>query len=155
MIIPMTLNGKEVTPDVAPQKRLIELLREDFGLLKTRGECYHGVCGRCLVILNDRLAQACLIPVFAVKGQNILTIEGFEKSPEYKAILKGFNTAGYYPCDTCLTGRILATHVLLETLHTPTDGEIHKAMSYSHCACTNLSALTAGVREAGRIREGR
>lgn len=155
MIIPMIVNGKRVSPDIPPHQRLIDVLREEFHLLKTRGECYHGVCGRCLVLVNDHLAQACLLPAFKVREQNILTIEGFEKTPAYRRIIKGFAAGGYYPCDSCLGGRILATHALLETTIHPSEQEILRQMSYSACSCSNIASLVAGVREAGRIREGR
>jgi len=155
MIIPMTINGKDVTPDIPPHKRLIDVLRQDFNLLKTRGECYHGSCGRCLVIVEDQLAQSCMLPAFKVRGQSIITIEGFEKTAPYKQIIKGFVQGDFHPCDACLGNRVLATHILLETIIHPTEKEILEHMSYSSCSCTNLTSIIQGVQEAGRLREGR
>ena len=108
-----------------------------------------------MVIVNDRLAHACLLPAFKVRNQRILTIEGFRETPAYRRIIEGFAAGGFYPCNFCLGSRILATHSLLETTVHPREETILRHMSYSSCSCSSIASLVGGVREAGRLGEDR
>ena len=63
MKIKFNLNGKEVEIDTLPTRRLLDVLREDFGLLSVKEGCGEGECGACAVLLDDKLVHSCLVPI--------------------------------------------------------------------------------------------
>jgi carbon-monoxide dehydrogenase small subunit len=71
------VNGENITLDIPPEKRLIDILREDLGLIETKSRCYAGECGFCAVLFNGEVQLSCLIPAFAIRNSYVLTIEGF------------------------------------------------------------------------------
>ncbi|MEW5817214.1 MAG: 2Fe-2S iron-sulfur cluster-binding protein [Spirochaetota bacterium] len=153
MNISFELNGKKITVDSEPEKRLVHVLREDFGLLKTRAGCHAGECGACTVLYNDMPVPACMLPMFTVRGLSIVTIEGFSKTPEYKDIVKGFEEASYEPCSYCSSGKILIVHALLEQEGEPDDALISSALSGISCTCSDYRTLIAGVKMAAINRK--
>ena len=74
-----TLNGKKVSLSTDPLRRLLDVLREDFGCTGVKEGCSEGECGACSVMFNNRMVTPCLIPVGAANGQDIMTIEGEEE----------------------------------------------------------------------------
>ena len=98
MNIAFTLNGKSVVVNVEPEKRLVDILRENFSITSAKAGCYSGECGACSVLFDGALACSCMVPAFAVRGGEVLTIEGFEGSEEHAEIIKAFGDAGYRPC---------------------------------------------------------
>ena len=72
MTVTFLLNGKQVSLEIPPGKRLVDVLREDFDLKGNRPGCYAGVCGTCAVLLNGELAYSCMVPAFAVQLQILL-----------------------------------------------------------------------------------
>jgi carbon-monoxide dehydrogenase small subunit len=152
MRIAFQLNGKDVSVDCAPYTRLIHLLREEFGLLGMKEGCLQGQCGYCLVILNDELVPACLVPAFSAFRGRIVTIEGFRETPEYHDIEKGFLQAGAVPCGFCASAKVLAAHILLQENPNPSEAVIRKALSGILCRCTSPTDLIAAVMAAASNR---
>lgn len=155
MNVNFTLNGKAVSLDVEPEKRLVDLLREDFGLLGTKVGCYAGRCGACTVLIGGRLSLACLLPAFAARGIEVSTIEGFARSREYADITKAFSEAGYHPCNYCFGGRVLAVEALLSEHPDPSEGEILTGMEGITCQCADYTSLTKAVGIAAFTRKTR
>ena len=69
MRIDFTLNGKKVSIDTRPERRLIDVLREDFGLVSVKNACYSGECGSCTILLDDQTVPSCQVPVFSVRAK--------------------------------------------------------------------------------------
>ena len=155
MKIEFRLNNKDVNINVSSNMRLVDVLRDEFGLLSVHSECGRGECGRCTVLLDNQLAAACMLPMFKVKGKEVMTFEGFSKTPAYEDISKGFQLAGCFPCRHCETPRILAAHSLLDSTYRPEETEIAGFMSFLNCHCLDFTTLFYGIIEAGRIREER
>ena len=155
MRVTFTLNGREVTVDSPPYSRFIHVLREHFGLLGTKEGCLQGKCGFCLIIINDNLVPACMLPVFSMFHANVTTIEGFRRTLEYKDIEKGFITEGVHTCGFCSSAKYLVVHKLLEENPTPSESQIRKALSAIVCRCTSNSSLVNGVKAAAMNRRQR
>ena len=155
MNISFTLNGEETAIDTFPDKRLADLIREDFGLLGTKCGCYAGYCGTCILLLNNVIVLSCLIPAFAVKGSRIVTIEGFSKTDEYADIRKGFKKAKYQPCEYCAAGKYFSVYALLETNPHPTEREVFDALSGNRCRCDDIHSILKGVHFATIARRAR
>lgn len=80
-----TLNGKPVVYTGNPLRRLLDVLREDYGLTGSKEGCGEGECGACSIIKNGKLVTPCIIPVGAVQGAELLTIEGIRDTERVSA----------------------------------------------------------------------
>ena len=154
MIISFLLNGKEVSLNTPPERRTSEILREDFGLLSLKGSCYKGECGRCAILLNGDSVLSCLLPVFALRGCEVMTFEGIVKTREYSDLVRGFRDAGYTPCPACEAGRVVSLYSLLDQNPSPGIGDIISVIQGTLCDCGDYSSLIQGVlKAAGDIRK--
>jgi len=145
MTLGFILNGEDVLANSAPETRLVDILRDDFGLTETKAGCRTGICSSCSIIFNGNVVKACLIPAFKINGGEIITIEGFSQTDEYQDIVLGFSEAGLENCGFCNTAKILATQALLGRNHRPTKEAILLAFYGIRCRCTEPEELVKGV----------
>lgn len=155
MIVTFMLNGKSVTVNTDPGRRLVQILRENLQLTGTKAACYRGECGSCTVSLDGELVPSCLVPAFAVRGASVLTVEGFAKNRELAEISRAFDEADYRPCGHCRGARTLAVHALLERTPQPTEPEILEGISGIRCECADVSGLIRAVNRAAFARSRR
>jgi carbon-monoxide dehydrogenase small subunit len=155
MIINFILNGENKKVDTNPETRLIDILRGEFKLMGAKMGCLTGSCGACFVFINGQVSPSCIIPVFSIRGAEIVTIEGFSRTEEYRDIVFGFARARVENCGFCDTGKILAAEALLRKTAAPTRPEILAAFRGIKCRCTEPESLTAGVLAAAEIRQQR
>ena len=144
MTISFLLNGSVVSLDVIPNKRLIDVLREDFSLWGNRAGCYSGTCGACAVLIDNELSYSCLVPVFAIQDSEVVTYEGLEGTPGFEDIIAGFEAAEYQPCANCLQSRIVSVFALLSSQPNPERKKIDELLGNHRCGCSS----TAGLYEA-------
>ena len=155
MKIDFILNGEDVTVETNANFRLIDILRNKFNLTGSKENCLSGRCGVCAVMLNGKVVPSCMIPVFKVKGKEIITIEGFSKTVEYGDIIKGFNNAGVKTCGYCDAAKILLAETLLNSGLQPERSEITSAINGVICRCTNREVYIEGVLAAFDVRQRR
>jgi aerobic carbon-monoxide dehydrogenase small subunit len=155
MTISFLLNGTAVSLDVAPNKRLIDVLREDFNLQGNRAGCYSGTCGTCAVLINAELSYSCLVPVFAIQDTEVLTCEGLEEAPEFKDIIDGFKTAEYQPCANCRQSRLLSAYALLSSHPNPERKIINEYLANHQCGCSSTAALYDAIEKSAFFRRSR
>ena len=155
MTVSFILNGEDVSAKARSVDRLSDLLREAFGLLRLRSDCRCGRCGRCLIFLDGRLVPSCIVPAFSVRGKEVVTIEGYAQTEDYRDIAEGFKAAGVESCGFCEAPRIMAAAALLERRPRPAPREILEHMSSSPCRCTDPEALVKGVQAAAELRAKR
>ncbi|MBI9109099.1 MAG: (2Fe-2S)-binding protein [Spirochaetales bacterium] len=154
VIIEFTLDGKKARFETSPEKRLLDVLREDAGIKGVKEGCGEGECGACSVLRNGRLVNSCSIPVIAVHGDDILTIEGFSRTESYRIISDSYAEAGAVQCGFCTPGFIMATAALLNENPTPDEGEIRKALSGNLCRCTGYTMIIEAVKSAAARMAG-
>jgi carbon-monoxide dehydrogenase small subunit len=172
MTLGFTLNGEEVVVQVEPTQRLVDIIREEFGLTGAKSACHSGFCGCCTVLLNGLPSPSCIVPAFRLRGVNVLTIQGFSKQIEYTDITQGFAEAGVENCGYCDSGKILIAESLLRRFASETatasasasaaasaaaatavtKEEIAQAFDSIKCRCTDSESLIAGVIAARKIR---
>ena len=152
MTVSFILNGEDVSANVRSIDRLSDILRDVFGLVGLRSDCRCGRCGRCFVFLDGRLVPSCIVPAFSVRGREIITIEGFAQTEEYRDIAEGFKAAGVETCGFCEAPKILALADLLERTSRPSPREILAQISAVPCRCTDPDAI---VRAAQAVIERR
>jgi len=148
--IRFVLNRKEVTIDTDPLRRLLDVLREDFGLTGVKEGCGEGECGACSVLIDGELALSCITPVGTVQGASVVTIEGLRETKRYGKISDAFAEAGSVQCGFCTPGFVIAAEALLRTNSSPTEDEIREAISGNFCRCTGYSSIVEGIRIASR-----
>jgi carbon-monoxide dehydrogenase small subunit len=155
MTIGFILNGEDVVIRSDANIRLIDLLRVNFGLLGARDRCLGGKCGFCAVIFNGRVSHSCLIPAFRVRGSEIITIEGYSQTDEYKDIVTGFAQAKLEGCGFCETSKILHASALLDRNRRPSRNEILKAFSGVKCRCTEPEKRLEGIENVIEVMQRR
>jgi carbon-monoxide dehydrogenase small subunit len=155
MTIGFILNGEDVVARVEADTRLINILRNQFGLLGTKSDCLAGKCGVCSVIFNGEVIKSCLVPAFRVRGSEVITSEGFSQTDEYQDIAAGFVQAGLETCGFCRTGKILTVAALLEGKSRPSREDILLGFDGIRCRCTDPETLVTAVTAVAEIRQRR
>ena len=148
MKISFIINNKKVTVDVNPSMRLLDVIRNELHLTGTKEGCGEGECGACTVLVNSLPINSCLYPVINAADKEIVTIEGFRETKEYRVIADAFADMGGSQCGFCTPGMILVTYSLLKKNPHPTDEEIRFALSGNLCRCTGYQAIVNTVKKA-------
>ena len=148
------LNGAPVQLKTDPMRRLLDVLREDFGLSGTKEGCGQGECGTCAVLLDGRLITSCLLPVLAAQGRQVITIEGFRRTPRFQVLSRCFARSGAVQCGFCTPGMILAAEALLSCNPAPTQEEVREGLSGNLCRCTGYTSIVTAVMAAAKEGAG-
>ncbi len=149
-----TLNGERVEVDCDPMRRLLDIVREDFDLTGTKEGCGEGECGACSVLLDGKNVNSCLVPVSAVDGREITTIEGIGNTAEFETISKAFAEAGAVQCGFCTPGMIIASVALLRMNPAPSREEVREWLSGNLCRCTGMNMIIEAVLLASERGSG-
>ena len=155
MKIRFHLNNEVVEIEADADERLSDVLRRNFGLLSVRKSCIQETYGSCTVLLNNHPVPSCMLPVFAAAGQNIITLESFSTTQEYKDIIAAFEKEGITLCGFCSAGTILTAHSIVQKHWNPTDEQIRDAYIGIVCRCTDIVSITAALRQLCRSRRGK
>jgi aerobic-type carbon monoxide dehydrogenase small subunit (CoxS/CutS family) len=149
LAIRFELNGVAREVSVRPNRRLIDLLREDLGLTGTKEGCSVGVCGACSVLVDGQVMSSCLMPAVFVDGSKVTTIEGLAPDDQHLTPLQdAFIRHGGFQCGICTPGQIIAaTALLAETPH-PTQDEIKTWMMGNLCRCTGYYKIIESIQAA-------
>lgn len=146
--IDITLNGKNISIEVDPLKRLIDILREDLALSSVKEGCGEGECGACSVLLDGEIVNSCLIPVGTVQGSTIETVEGIRESESGKRIVDAFADEGAVQCGFCTPGMMVGAEWILRKYDNPSADEIREALSGNLCRCTGYDMIITAVETA-------
>ncbi|MDR0878740.1 MAG: 2Fe-2S iron-sulfur cluster binding domain-containing protein [Treponema sp.] len=155
MTIGFILNGEDVVVRTEADTRLVDILRDNFGLLGAKTGCLIGKCGACTIIFNGEVAPSCQIPAFRIRGSEVITIEGFSQTDEFEDIAAGFSRSGLETCLFCRNGKVLAAEALLEQKAQPSREEILLGFSGIKCRCTDPDSLVSAVQAVAEIRQKR
>ncbi len=148
MKINFILNKTKINIDVEPNRRLLDLLREDFGYTGTKEGCGIGECGACTVIVNNKAVNSCLMLACQIDGCEILTIEGLSENGELHRLQKNFLEKGAVQCGFCTPGMIMSTYALLLGNPNPTEEEIKEAIEGNLCRCTGYKQIIDAVKSS-------
>ena len=143
-----TVNGRQHKITTDPQRRLLEVLREDLGLTGTKYGCGEGQCGACTVLLDGKPSTSCNLSLEAAQGHEIVTIEGLAKGEKLHPVQKAFLTAGSFQCGYCTPGMILATVGLLRETPNATEEQIVAGLEKHLCRCCNYPGIASAIRAA-------
>lgn len=157
MKIPLTLNSKKVVLSAEPTDTLLNVLRREH-LYSVKCGCENGICGNCMVLLDDTSVPSCKIPMGIIRDSNIITLEHFKNDPLYQDIVTGFSQAGIHMCGYCNAGKIFTAYSILKKYYRPTIEQIHTAIKNLNSCCTDYTTFTNGILyaiAAKHTREGK
>ncbi len=148
-MISLSVNGKRHDLNVQPDTPLLWVLRETIGLTGTKFGCGLGQCGACTVQLDGQAVRSCQIPVSAVAGKKVTTIEGL--SPDSSHVLQRAWIAEQVPqCGYCQSGQIMAAAALLAKTPRPTDEDIDAGMT-NICRCGTYQRIRRAIHRAAKM----
>ncbi len=148
------VNGDERSVATDPDRRLLDVLREDLHLTGTKYGCGEGQCGACAVYVDGEPARSCLLPVSSVAGKSITTIEGLARGDTLHPVQQAFLEEGAMQCGYCMSGMILGAAALLRQKPDPTDEEIVAGMNGHLCRCNGYVKIVKAVRRAAVAMRG-
>lgn len=143
--IELRVNGTSVRVRVQPQDLLVDVLRDQLGLIGTKKGCGTGECGACTVLLDGRPVNACLILALRAQGKEILTIEGLGTPENLHPLQESFIERGAVQCGFCAPGMLLAAKALLDQNPHPTEPEIRQAIAGNLCRCTGYAKIVQAI----------
>ena len=147
MKISFKLNGKPVSLDLDPSMRFIDVLRETLHLTGTKEGCGEGSCGACVVLMDGKSVNSCLLPVANAIGHEFVTIEGLKETKEFDILQKAFAERGGQQCGFCTPGMIIAAYSLLKENPHPSEAEIREKMSGNLCRCTGYQSQLKAIKK--------
>jgi isoquinoline 1-oxidoreductase alpha subunit len=143
----ITINGKEMELDIAPDVPLLWALRDYLQLTGTKFGCGKGLCGACTVHLNGTAIRSCQTPVSVAEGNEVLTIEGLSSNASHP-VQVAWKENNVPQCGYCQSGQIMSAAALLERTPSPSDVEIDSAMSGNICRCGTYPRIRAAIKQA-------
>lgn len=154
------LNGKRirVLESADLTRRLLDVLRQDFGLMGTKEGCGEGECGACIVFVDGEIQNACLVPLANVIGHSVVTIEGFKGTPLYTDIAEAYHRHGAVQCGYCTPGMVMATAALVKRHveeHSSQDMScisleaVKDGLAGNLCRCTGYQTICEAVQALG------
>jgi carbon-monoxide dehydrogenase small subunit len=152
--IPLILNGQNITLTAAPDAKLLDVLRAE-GRFDVKCGCRRGLCGSCMILLDDAPVPACVIPVAAARNCSVVTLEHFKTLPVYEDIDRGFRQAGAELCGFCDAGKIFAAYSLITRRERLAREQILCTLSTLGCCCVDENLLTNAVVYAAAFRAKR
>lgn len=152
MKIRCIVNGKQTDLETAPDRRVVDLLREDLGLCGTKEACGSGECGACTILVDGESRLSCLMIAAQLEGKEIVTIEGFSKE-HLHPIQEAFIVHGAVQCGFCTPGMVLAAADLLKRNPAPDRHEIRREISGNLCRCTGYQKIVDAIESLARAEE--
>ena len=146
-MIEFELNGESVTSSSAEDTPLLWVIRDELKLKGTKFGCGIAMCGACTVHVNGVVARSCIVPVSAVAGKGVTTIEGLATDAG-RALQKAWVDEQVPQCGFCQSGQIMQAAGLLENTPTPTDEQISAAMNGNLCRCMSYTRIRKAIRTA-------
>ena len=146
--IAFTLNGQRQSVTTAPDRPLLEILREDLDLTGTKYGCGEAQCGACTVLVDGVPIRSCVTNVAAVSGKKLTTIEGLSANGKLHPIQEAFLAEQAYQCGYCIPGMIVELAGLLEQRPALSADEVLKRMNGHLCRCCGYPNIVKAIQRA-------
>ena len=134
-MINFQLNGGTVSTDEAPDTPLLWAIRDTFKLKGSKYGCGAGLCGACTMHVDGQAVRTCVLPISAVAGKSVTTIEGLGTPDNLHPIQASWVEHSVSQCGYCQSGQIMSAAALLATNASPTSEQVDKAMAGNICRC--------------------
>ena len=146
----LNINGEQKQVDVDPNTPLLWVIRDNLNLVGTKYGCGLSQCGACTVHLNGTAVRSCVLPVSAIAGQTITTIEGLSKDGNHP-VQEAWLEEDVSQCGYCQAGQIMSATTLLNNNPNPTDEDIDLAMSGNICRCGTYVRIKKAIKTASKL----
>jgi len=150
VIIELTVNGAPRSVEISPSMRLLDLLRNVFGLTSVKEGCSEGECGACTVLLDGKAATSCTVLAVQARGKSVVTIEGLSSDGALHPIQQAFIDHDAIQCGFCTPGMIMSAYALLKHNPSPTREEIRRGIEGNLCRCTGYLPIIDAIEDAAR-----
>ncbi len=148
MTITLKVNGKSHEIDTDASTPLLYVLRNDLGLHGPKFGCGLGQCGACTVQVGGRAMFSCIMPIAAIGGREITTVEGLLENGKPNKVQQAFIDEQAAQCGYCIAGMVMRAQSLLQTNPKPTEAEIRQHMRPNLCRCGTHAAILRAVKRA-------
>lgn len=148
--IDIYVNGERYQAEVEVQTTLLEFLRGTLHLTGTKEGCGLGDCGTCMVLLDDKPVNSCLVLAADAHGRQVTTIEGLAEDGKLHPVQQSFVDNGAVQCGFCTPAMILTTKALLDKKPDPTEAEIKQALSGVLCRCGSYQKILKSVQAVAK-----
>jgi aerobic-type carbon monoxide dehydrogenase small subunit (CoxS/CutS family) len=145
------VNDRSLDTDAAPDTPLLWVLRDHLGMTGTKFGCGMALCGACTVHLDGVAVRSCALPLRAVEGRAITTIEGLSPDRSH-AVQKAWLEIDVPQCGYCQSGQIMSAAALLRRNPHPSDAEIDAAMSGNICRCGTYPRIRRAIHRAAELQ---
>ena len=152
--VTFTLNGERKTFDVAPNEKLLDVLRRE-GYRGTKYGCGQGTCGACTVLLDGRAVYACLLYAMQAEGRDIRTIEGAGTFDQPSKFQQELIAAGAVQCGYCIPGMIMSAEALMQAEDHYDDEIVKEYMDGNLCRCTGYEKIWDALKKVLDRREAK
>jgi aerobic-type carbon monoxide dehydrogenase small subunit (CoxS/CutS family) len=148
------LNNKETELVTDPNKILLWVLRDHFGLTGTKYGCGIGFCGACTVLIDNEAVRSCTIAVSDIAGKSVMTIEGLAENGKLHPVQQSFADHDALQCGYCTPGMVLTAVALLKKNQSPTRQEIIDGLEDNLCRCGAHMRIIDAVEDASKVMTG-
>ena len=146
-MIALTVNGQERQFDGSPDMPLLWYLRDTLGFTGTKYGCGMALCGACTVHVDGAATRACVVPLSAVAGKHVTTIEGLSADVSHP-LQKAWQELNVAQCGYCQPGQIMQAASLLKSKPNPSDADIDESMAGNVCRCGTYTRIRAAIKLA-------
>ncbi|HTG25657.1 MAG TPA: (2Fe-2S)-binding protein [Reyranella sp.] len=153
-MITLIVNGVSHQVDATPDTPLLYALRNDLGFNGAKFGCGLGQCGACTVLVDDKPAFSCLLPIAALAERKVRTIESLGTREKPGALPAAFEAEQAAQCGYCIAGMIMRAQALLERNTRPTEAELRAHMAPNLCRCGTHMRILRAVRRAATAMGG-
>jgi nicotinate dehydrogenase subunit A len=150
-MIKLNVNGKAVEVDADPSTPLLYALRDHLQLNAAKFGCGLGQCGSCTVMLEREAVFSCLVPLSAVQGRAVRTVEGLGTAENPGPIQRAFIEEQAAQCGYCIAGMIMRAQALLETNPSASEAEVRRHMAPNLCRCGTHMRILRAVKRAAEL----
>jgi aerobic-type carbon monoxide dehydrogenase small subunit (CoxS/CutS family) len=150
-VVKLNINGKQHDVRLPPDTPLLWVLRDEIGLTGTKFGCGMSLCGACTVHVDGQAVRSCQLPMSAVGGRKVVSIEGLSADQSHP-VQRAWVAANVAQCGYCQVGQIMQASALLAEKPHPTDAEIDAAMAGNICRCGTYQRIRAAIKRAAEGR---
>jgi nicotinate dehydrogenase subunit A len=147
----LNINARNMAISAPEKTTLLSVLRDELGLSGPKLGCGEGECGACMVLVDGRPQTSCNLPLWAVKGHAVTTLEGLGTPEQPHVLQQAFMEENAGQCGYCLSGILVSASALLQNTPEPTRAQICQALDKHLCRCGAHERIIRAVQRAGQM----
>ena len=146
----LNINGQKRQVEADPEMPLLWLLRDVLNMTGTKYGCGKGLCGSCMVLIDEQAVNSCLIAVGSIEDTSIFTIEG--ESENLQLLQKSWSELNVPQCGFCQPGQLITATALLNSNQSPSEEDVEMAMSRNICRCGTYQRIKKAIERSVEVK---